>query len=391
MSITLVDEVKSIMNSLFTAKILDLTSSGHGVTKHPSGKVFLVRGLWPGQMAEFEVSDEQLESPKLSFAKVHQIKTISPHFVTPECAHHGFEKGQCGGCPWMMTAYPEQLLAKERRVKRALGLSECLPIQAAPEIWGYRNRAQLKTDGFQLGYVSAASQTLAPITNCPVLSPKLQKLLKKLHKRLPNSAWTPPVTKPWLSLDIDESVAVEEVSPNAPTQFQQGNTSQNQFMRAWLAQKVKNESLQNVVLELFAGDGNFTELLSEHGFEKVWAIESDGRSLFDLKRKGFRGVSALKADLYKPDVYEKLKRKHEMQPTILVMDPPRVGLKRAENLLATFPTIESVYSISCDPESLAKDLKAFSAKGFELTEVQPVDLFPHTPHVEVLCVLKNLA
>jgi 23S rRNA (uracil1939-C5)-methyltransferase len=74
--------------------------------------------------------------------------------------------------------------------------------------------------------------------------------------------------------------------------------------------------------------------------------------------------------------------------SILVLDPPRDGFKLAGLLLTKKHRFRDVFYISCDPATFARDIEAFIRAGFRPVEIQPLDLFPHTPHVELLCWLQ---
>jgi len=67
----------------------------------------------------------------------------------------------------------------------------------------------------------------------------------------------------------------------------------------------------------------------------------------------------------------------------IILNPPRSGAKGLEHELASLNADKILY-VSCNPPTLARDLSALSKKGYRLTRVRPIDLFPHTFHVEVL-------
>jgi 23S rRNA (uracil1939-C5)-methyltransferase len=70
----------------------------------------------------------------------------------------------------------------------------------------------------------------------------------------------------------------------------------------------------------------------------------------------------------------------------IVLDPPRTGAKGTERDLAALDA-EKILYISCNPTTLARDLAALTKQGYSLRSVQPVDLFPHTFHVEAIATL----
>ncbi|HBQ39837.1 MAG TPA: class I SAM-dependent RNA methyltransferase, partial [Halieaceae bacterium] len=142
-----------------------------------------------------------------------------------------------------------------------------------PQAFAYRNRAQFKTDGRQLGFVAAGSNRLAPITDCPVLTAPNRATLHALIEALPVPAWKPSRKHTWTTLDVDEDVTATEVVPNQRRPFRQGNDAQNNFMREWLAHRLQTLDPSRTVTELFAGSGNFTEVIAARGFQQIFAVE----------------------------------------------------------------------------------------------------------------------
>jgi 23S rRNA (uracil1939-C5)-methyltransferase len=75
---------------------------------------------------------------------------------------------------------------------------------------------------------------------------------------------------------------------------------------------------------------------------------------------------------------------------VLVLDPPREGLKVRTPFLKELAELETVIYVACDLATWARDCKDFLAQGFRLAQVTPLDLFPQTPHLEVLSVLTRV-
>ena len=74
-------------------------------------------------------------------------------------------------------------------------------------------------------------------------------------------------------------------------------------------------------------------------------------------------------------------------PDVIVVDPPRKGCdkKLLDSIIKS--NIEKIVYVSCDPATLARDLKILSQERYQVKEVQPVDMFPMTSHVENVCLL----
>src|SRR5262249_27542301 len=134
------------------------------------------------------------------------------------------------------------------------------------------------------------------------------------------------------------------------------------------------------------GAGNFTLPLAHHAANLV-AVEGDARAVENGKKnadkhnlKNIRWIQS-----HAPMAVRRLRDKGE-KFTANVLDPPRSGAKGLENELAELGAGKILY-VSCNPATLARDLAALTQKGYALKRVRPVDLFPHSFHVEVLAEL----
>ncbi|WP_435211402.1 class I SAM-dependent RNA methyltransferase [Luminiphilus sp. nBUS_16] len=368
----------------FEGRVRDLTSDGRGVVSHPDGRTFFVPGVWLDEVAEIRVVGRH---GKVGLGQVITLKKADPQRREAPCRHHGDSSDHCGGCPWMFMPYEAQSAAKVRRLKSTIqGLGDSTTqldaLLVAPDELGYRNRAQLKTDGSKLGYVAAGTRTLIDVTACPILSASNREVLAHLRKALPNPTWRAR-KQDWQTIDLDDNL--EEPSLNKRLPFRQGNTQQNAVMREWLAQTIASISPDAPVLELFAGSGNFTEVLATH-FKTVVAVEGDQQALQQLSHVAPDRIQAHALNLFSlPAVEAWISEQEGIRA--LVLDPPREGLKVRAPFLGALKELETVIYVACDIATWARDCKDFLAKGFRLARVTPLDLFPQTPHLEVLSVL----
>ncbi len=370
------------INEIFTAAVRDLVGDGSAVVEHPCGQVFFVPGLWLGEVAEIRVTGFR---KRLGFGELVRLVAASPHRLDAPCPHHGLGKHSCGGCPWQFVSYSAQLSAKELRVRQTLGrlgLEEAVrPIWGSARTLGYRNRAQFKSDGKVLGYVAAGSRQLVPVADCPILSDHNRHTLKELLATLPNNAWRPARKAQWTTLDIDEDIGASEVEPNRRRPFRQANSGQNERMKSWLDGAVQGLDKQLPVLELFAGSGNFTQVLAAAGFTRIVAVEGAAEVVSTLAQ--LPGVRATTGDLFSARAVDVLARECR-DSGLLVLDPPRDGFSLLPALLAECRELKRVAYISCDLATFARDTRVLLDTGFHCSQVQPLDLFPHTPHVELL-------
>ncbi len=149
---------------------------------------------------------------------------------------------------------------------------------------------------------------------------------------------------------------------------------------------------QETVWELYCGIGTISLFLAQSAKE-VYGVEIVSQAVEDAKHNAeLNGISNVKFYLGKaeevlPERYEK----DGIHADVIVIDPPRKGCDQfcLETMLAMAP--ERIVYVSCDPATLARDLKILCADGrYELTKVQPVDMFPQTAGVETVCLLSKL-
>lgn len=380
----------------FKGQITHLSQKGLGVVQNEQdGISYFVSGTWPGDYGEFEVIDRRLPNKKYGYAKLVQLLQPAVDRQHAPCPFLGTTETACAGCPWMIASYASQLEQKRNRFMYAMkrvgfdtGQLTIPPVHPSPLQYGYRNRFQVKTDGHQLGFVTEGAHQIAPIQDCLVLNETCRSLLHKLRDQLPQSDWQPVKNFDWSFIDVDDDLPFEHIRLNHKRPFKQGNSEQNTWIKAWLSAKIAENPAPQKIIELFCGSGNFTEILAASGCRSIIAYEVELDAIRQLKTKHLPNVDAQSIDLFKPFVWKTIKKVISDADT-LVLDPPRAGLKNMKGFFEYFCTLKTIYYISCDPESFARDAWAFAQKGWTLTEIQLVDLFPHTPHVETLAVLKK--
>lgn len=379
-------------NDVFTACVRDVSSDGNGIVAHPSGRIFFVPGVWLGEVGEFRIT-ECLSS--YGYAQLIKLTEPAATRVEPRCPHHGVEPGNCGNCPWQFISYEEQLKAKYHRLLKGMSRlgeefsSKVRPIWKSPTVYGYRNRAQFKTDGKAFGYVSGRSHEIAAVTDCPILTEKNRQTLRQLLTTMPRKDFCPTSGSLWTTVDIDGDLQEDEVIKiNAQRPFRQANSAQNERMKAWLAARLKLLDKKSPVLELFSGSGNFTEVISREAFEKIVAVDMQRDELKSLTARKLPGVQTFSCNLYARNAFTQI-AKIIPAPKIVVFDPPRGGVKNRYGFTNQFCTITDIIYISCNDATFTRDVGHFVGLNFEVVEIQPLDAFPHTPHVEILAHLRR--
>ena len=176
-----------------------------------------------------------------------------------------------------------------------------------------------------------------------------------------------------------------EISANS---FFQTNTHQAEKLYTI----VKNEcglTGNEIVYDLFCGTGSISIYLSDmakevYGFELVQsAVKNAERNAVINSISNCQFFAGDLMDLFQKD--EKLKSLPK--PDVMVIDPPRAGMhpKTGPQILELSP--QKIVYVSCNPSTQVRDLNGFTDNGYKLTSVQPVDMFPHTPHIETVATL----
>ncbi|MDZ4771398.1 MAG: class I SAM-dependent RNA methyltransferase [Chloroflexota bacterium] len=378
---------------------------GYCIGRH-DGKAILVRFGLPGERVRARITQDK---KRFAFAETVEVLEASPHRVTPGCRYFG----TCGGCHWQHAAYNETLAIKQAVVveqfARVGGMPDApiLPTLPTSDHYGYRVHVTMHgTPNGALGFVSVDSRRAIPIEACPIARPDVNDALDVIARRgmlhAPGSRLrvqvgdVPPfVTARMVKPDDDEpdDDAVAQIYDNSEsgTPFVTyrigGRTfrcSAGAFFQVNLAGAaiLIDEVLARLaltgsetVLDLYSGGGLFSAFLSEHA-GAVIAVESAPLAVADAK------VNLLDC----PNVEMRVGRVEDMLTDLLVdaavVDPPRAGMKpeALSALIAASP--RRIAYVSCDPATLARDAKALVAAGYTLTDVQPVDMFPQTYHVE---------
>jgi 23S rRNA (uracil1939-C5)-methyltransferase len=295
--------------------------------------------------------------------------------------------------PLAVHGLPQSNSGKKQRVEQALiallGAECAVPAVeelAAPNEWHYRNRAQFKSDGERLGYLAARSRSIVDITECPVLTASNQSQLARLRNKLPNPEWRPSRSREWTTLDIDDQRSDAIINQRQP--FRQGNTEQNTVMKDWLRSQLGTDTRPLKVLELFAGSGNFTQVLVDPE-RTVVAVEVAETALQAMSEAGLPNVVVECCDLFDNTAAEALATRHA-DTRWLVLDPPRDGFTTRESVIPRLIELERVLYISCDLATWQRDARYFLDEGFSVDEVSLIDLFPQTPHVEILSTFSRL-
>ena len=182
----------------------------------------------------------------------------------------------------------------------------------------------------------------------------------------------------------------------SPQSFYQVNPVQTEKLYS-LALSYAGLTGKETVWDLYCGIGTISLFLAQkagmvYGVEIVPQAIEDARSNAALNGITNASFFVGKAEEVLPEFYEKESRKPDadmLHPDVIVVDPPRKGCdeKCLETMLRMEP--DRIVYVSCDPATLARDLKILCGGGYELRKVRPVDQFGHTTHVETVVLLSK--
>lgn len=174
----------------------------------------------------------------------------------------------------------------------------------------------------------------------------------------------------------------------SPRSFYQVNRRQAEILYG-IAAAFAEPTPEDTLLDLYCGTGTIGLSMAGRTGEVI-GVETVAEAVEDAQRNaeenGIGNARFLCADA--GDAAAQLRREG-VRPTIVVLDPPRKGCSPAVIDTVAEMEPERVVYVSCDPATLARDLKRFAEKGYKTEAVQPVDMFPRTPHVETVAVLSR--
>ncbi len=388
-----------LLGEIFEGVVRDVVNSGNAVLEHPSGLAVFVRGAWLGERVSVKIIEV-----KNRFAQAKLLSVIEPcaERVASPCEHFSPLAEGCGGCAWLFVNYTAQLKVKQSWVEQSFApllnpakTSPILAMAGSEKSLAYRNRAEFKSDGSRLGFLATNSSDLIDVNACPVLVPALATQFAALRQSLPNANWQQHKqsrngkhSPQYTLIAVDDDMPQGEVFVNRRLPFKQGNCLQNIRLKHWLTQVLASCDKTAPVLELFCGSGNFTDIIHAEEFTHIVAAELASDALNQLRAKNLVGVEVRELDLFDETALSTL-CKYAASAKTLIVDPPRDGLVCIEPLLR-HRGFKRIAYISCDLATCVRDVKQFVAAGYKIKQIQPVDMFPNTPHLE-LCVLLSRA
>ncbi len=346
-------------------KVEKLACGGMGLGL-AEGKAVFVPFSAVGDVLDVEVASDQNSYCE---AKISRVVEPSSERVLPRCPVYGV----CGGCDWQHISYEAQLKWKREILIDSLvriakiKSPKVLDTLSSPREWNYRNRIQLHVskDG-KVGFYKPKSNDVVEFAECFIADEQLNRELCEKREEFRKR---------------ERGVGLRLTGGGS---FAQVNSHQNaqlkKYLKDWL-KRIPND----VVLELYAGSGNFTFEISKIA-KKVIASDCDGRAVKIANEFIVENCIDNVRFYLKPS--GKIARFMRESCDVVVVDPPRKGCPEAiEDIVRISP--KSIIYVSCDPATLARDIASLISRGYELKKSLPIDMFPQTHHVESMNLLSR--
>lgn len=378
--------------------VLEITSLAHGGygVGRIEGQVCFVAYALPGDKVRIQITrrskgvlwgqiEEVLEAPSLRLSA-----SRCPYF------------GACGACTWLHFAYPAQAAWKRRIVRDCLNRIARLDADVGwrenPELrLGYRTRGAFHSDGVKRGFYALGSHQIVDVARCPLCHPRLNAALERLRTvkvSVSVELAVNPEGEEVLTWTQNPEPALRAVFPSAQSASDKearrsfifdsvsivnGAFSQSSLLLNRVLVSLVHEQTGNAarVLDLYCGSGNFS--LGLTNATRVLGLDQNRFAVAAAARMG-RGE-------YRTGREDDFTTALQAEPwDVVLLDPPRTGAASIAAALARHPAGTIIY-VSCDPATLARDVKTLAGGGWRIANVTAVDMFPHTAHVETVCVL----
>ncbi|MBL8186365.1 MAG: class I SAM-dependent RNA methyltransferase [Acidobacteria bacterium] len=342
---------------------------------------------------------------------IEEILHASADRRTPPCPHFGV----CGGCQLQHLSYAAQLNAKVAFVRESLRRLGCIDwdgeiaTRSADE-FGYRSRAELKIarDEFgkaRIGYYRPASQRVCEVESCLILMPAANRELQRLHAEpslIPNDA-----TRVHFTVGDTEVIVTPATGENGKSEavdalgtayqriagfnygfgvrsFFQGN----RLLVEDLVHTAIGDAKGKLAVDLYAGVGLFSLQLAKT-FEQVVAVEGNRPAAsHGMENVRSNNLPNVRYEQLSVEAWLKYKSVELPCPDFVLLDPPRsgAGAQVIERLVAM--AAPQMAYVSCDPATLARDLRLLVNYGYSIESITALDMFPQTYHVETVVRLR---
>ncbi len=410
-----------------------IAQGGDGVGHH-HGKVVFATGGLPGEHVQLAITEQK---PSYLRGQVTAVLHPSPDRIPPRLPH-------ADHMAWQHITYIAQLHYKRQIVQEQLerlakiAAVEVQPVIFADPCWNYRNTAHMHVQEGNIGYYAAGTHTVIPMEHDPLLLPILNDALATLRPLLPQTGKTGK-TGTWNVQNftlrgsatagtvvaivrgsgalVDFAAAWQQATPTlagclltkgrhkgettgnvrlqehlgditfslAPNSFFQVCTAQAEKLIAEVMAALAPQTGQRI-LDAYSGVGTFALPLAKRGGDVV-CIEEHSGAVEDGQMS--TRLNQLDTITWRNGTVERVLPTLEGHFDAVVLDPPRRGCHPLviKTLIEMAPP--RIVYVSCQPGILARDVRGLLDGGYRLVSVQPVDMFPQTPHIESVVVLER--
>jgi 23S rRNA (uracil1939-C5)-methyltransferase len=405
--------------------LVDVAFGGDAIGRLDGEVVFVPFGL-PGERVR-----AQLGQRKRDFARAELLEVLqaAPERVDPPCPYFG----TCGGCQWQHATYPAQLAFKRKvvvdQLRRIGGFQDAndlvQPSMGMVEPWGYRNhvRFSLGRKYGDVGYTYRESHRLLRVDVCAIAHPAINDVLAIIQRRcaglkahqiavrygcntgdllvMPHLPMVPELEsgQPGLTEELLDrrfyvsgaaffQVNTRRERRELPDQLavpwigdREGWFSMGDLLALTVLDRLEAQP-DDLVVDAYCGVGAFSALIAPR-VREVIGVEEAKAAIKDAKRN----CADLENVRFIVGKTEQLLPELEERIDAAVVDPARMGCSPAviRALLDREP--RRIVYVSCDPATLARDLRLLSDGGYRIEGVQPIDMFPQTHHVESVTTL----
>ncbi len=401
---------------------LDTLAFGGEAVGRLDGKAVFVAGGIPGERVRVELVHD---AGRYARARLIEVLDPSPDRVAAPCPYYD----DCGGCHLQHIRYQRQLELKRDIVHQQLvrlggvAAPQVLPALGMPTPWGYRNHVQLHAHQGRVGYQRPQSHAVVPVSHCAISHPLLDAIWPSTvpatvtrlalragvatGERLALVEATAALAPAELALPVDVAIvqslgARVRALRHSPwlherllglnlrvsaRSFFQNNTPQAEALVSlageWLALQADER-----LLDAYCGVGAFLLALTPPDGQGL-GIESSPEAVADARVNARWAGAEGRARFVVGDVARVLGRRR-LACDAVVLDPPRAGCSAEALALIAATGASRILYVSCDPATLARDIKRLTAEGYRLVRAQPVDMFPQTYHVETIALLARV-
>ncbi len=426
-------------NDEYTVKIIDDTDMGAGVARVDNQVVFVPKAL----------SDEEIKiqitkvNKKYAFGRIKEIIEPSPNRVDMECSYARL----CGGCQLQHMKYQSQLEFKQRHVQ-SLFDHPVEPVLGMEEPWYYRNKAQFPVQvidkDIKMGFYRVHSNDIVDCDQCMIQDTTINEIYRWLreHVSLKEARELRHILIRHSRFDecqvifIGRKNVFRDISNTLVSSFSNiksivynenlrndnvilGDRYKVLFGRDWIMEecmgnKVKlhfksfyqvNPKQMEVlyqtaidfakldkrmtVVEMYAGTGTIGMAVSKYvdqviGVEIVEDAVKNAKENCRINHIDNCEYVCQDATLFAHEMKEK-----QQKIDVLFVDPPRKGMTEQGIRDITTLSPDRVIYISCNPKTLARDIKVFEQENYRIEKIQPVDMFGHSTHIETIVALQK--